>query len=81
VTLSAFENDGERVFDIGGLAALDDAAYDERSNQCNGRCAATAAPQAPVFSPTRVLRIRTVAHVSWRRRSGRPSKHATTRGG
>jgi len=26
--LSAFENDGERVFDIGGLAALDDAAYD-----------------------------------------------------
>jgi assimilatory nitrate reductase catalytic subunit len=27
-TLSAFENDGERAFDIGGLAALDDAAYD-----------------------------------------------------
>ncbi len=26
--LSAFENDGERVFDIGALAALDDAAYD-----------------------------------------------------
>jgi len=26
--LSAFENDGERAFDIGGLAALDDAAYD-----------------------------------------------------
>jgi assimilatory nitrate reductase catalytic subunit len=26
--LSAFENGGERVFDIGGLAALDDAAYD-----------------------------------------------------
>jgi assimilatory nitrate reductase catalytic subunit len=26
--LSAFENDGERVFDIGGLAALDDTAYD-----------------------------------------------------
>src|SRR5260370_22159282 len=26
--LSAFENDGERAFDIGGLAALDDRAYD-----------------------------------------------------
>src|SRR5581483_527121 len=26
--LSAFENDGRRVFDIGGLAGLDDAAYD-----------------------------------------------------
>jgi assimilatory nitrate reductase catalytic subunit len=26
--LSAFENDGERAFDIGGLTALDDAAYD-----------------------------------------------------
>jgi assimilatory nitrate reductase catalytic subunit len=26
--LSAFENGGERVFDIGGLAALDDAAYE-----------------------------------------------------
>lgn len=26
--LSAFENDGERTFDIGGLAALDDTAYD-----------------------------------------------------
>jgi assimilatory nitrate reductase catalytic subunit len=26
--LSAFENDGERVFDLGGLAAIDDAAYD-----------------------------------------------------
>jgi assimilatory nitrate reductase catalytic subunit len=26
--LSAFENDGERVFDLGGLAAMDDAAYD-----------------------------------------------------
>jgi assimilatory nitrate reductase catalytic subunit len=26
--LSAFENDGERAFDIGALAALDDAAYD-----------------------------------------------------
>jgi assimilatory nitrate reductase catalytic subunit len=26
--LSAFENDGERAFDISGLAALDDAAYD-----------------------------------------------------
>ena len=26
--LSAFENGGERVFDIGALAALDDAAYD-----------------------------------------------------
>jgi assimilatory nitrate reductase catalytic subunit len=26
--LSAFENDGERAFDIGGLAALDDVAYD-----------------------------------------------------
>jgi assimilatory nitrate reductase catalytic subunit len=27
-TLSAFENGGERVFDIGGLAALDHATYD-----------------------------------------------------
>jgi assimilatory nitrate reductase catalytic subunit len=26
--LSAYENDGERAFNIGGLAALDDAAYD-----------------------------------------------------
>jgi len=26
--LSAFENEGERVFDLGGLAAIDDAAYD-----------------------------------------------------
>src|SRR5262249_51165451 len=26
--LSAFENDGRRVFDIGALAALDDVAYD-----------------------------------------------------
>ncbi|HKD28362.1 MAG TPA: nitrate reductase [Xanthobacteraceae bacterium] len=26
--LSAFENDGERAFDIGGLAALDEEAYD-----------------------------------------------------
>jgi assimilatory nitrate reductase catalytic subunit len=26
--LSAFENDGERMFDLGGLAAIDDAAYD-----------------------------------------------------
>ena len=26
--LSAFENDGQRVFDIGALADLDDAAYD-----------------------------------------------------
>ncbi len=26
--LSAFENDGRRVFDLGGLAALDDHAYD-----------------------------------------------------
>src|SRR6266705_1106521 len=26
--LSAFENDGERAFDIGGLAMLDDAGYD-----------------------------------------------------
>jgi assimilatory nitrate reductase catalytic subunit len=26
--LSAFENDGERAFDIGGLAALDDRAYE-----------------------------------------------------
>jgi assimilatory nitrate reductase catalytic subunit len=26
--LSAFENDGGRIFDIGGLAALDDSAYD-----------------------------------------------------
>jgi assimilatory nitrate reductase catalytic subunit len=26
--LSAFENDGERVFDLGGLAAIDDDAYD-----------------------------------------------------
>src|SRR5258707_5415232 len=26
--LSAFENDGERVFDLGGLAAIHDAAFD-----------------------------------------------------
>jgi assimilatory nitrate reductase catalytic subunit len=26
--LSAFENDGERAFDLGGFAAIDDAAYD-----------------------------------------------------
>ncbi len=31
--LSAFENDGARVFDIGGLADIDDAAYDALAPQ------------------------------------------------
>jgi assimilatory nitrate reductase catalytic subunit len=43
--LSTFENDGERAFDIGGLAALDDAAYDALEPTqwpMRGDCAASA---------------------------------------
>ena len=47
--LSAFENDGTRDFDIGALAALDDARLRGRSSRCNGRARADARRAARLF--------------------------------
>ena len=70
--LSAFENDGSRDFDIGGLRASPTRPID-RSTRCSGRCAPVRDRASSASSPMAAF-SRPIA----RRASSRPSRRAPT---